>query len=238
MAEHIWNPWHGCIKYSEGCKNCYVYRRDESIGKDASDVQKTSTFSWPLKKDRQGEYKLKSGDTVYLCMTSDFFLDKADGWRNDIWDIVRMRSDLKFMIITKRILRFNDCVPSDWGDGWDNVAICCTMEDQRACDERFPVFSQLPIKHKYVISEPLLTPIDMSKYLTPDICQVTVGGESGNNAREWRYEWILDIRRQCVEKGVKFYFKQTGANFVKDGVRYNVKRQFQHSQAKKAGINT
>lgn len=50
----IWNPWHGCKKISPGCKNCYVYRRDESVGKDASIVTKTGDYSLPLKKNRHG----------------------------------------------------------------------------------------------------------------------------------------------------------------------------------------
>ena len=40
----IWNPWHGCKKYSEGCLNCYVYRRDASVGRDASIVARTTAF--------------------------------------------------------------------------------------------------------------------------------------------------------------------------------------------------
>ena len=105
----IWNPWHGCIKLSPGCKNCYVYRRDESIGKDASIVTRTGDFTLPLKKDRKGQYKLSSLDgTVYTCMTSDYFLDEADAWRQECWDMIRERNDLEFCIITKRIDRFLD----------------------------------------------------------------------------------------------------------------------------------
>ena len=70
----IWNPWHGCRKISPGCAHCYVYRRDESVGKDASVVTKTADYDLPLKKNRAGEYKLRPQDgTVYACMTSDFF---------------------------------------------------------------------------------------------------------------------------------------------------------------------
>ena len=58
----IWNPWHGCKKISPGCANCYVYRRDESIGKDASVVTKTGDYNLPLKKNRQKEYKLTPAD--------------------------------------------------------------------------------------------------------------------------------------------------------------------------------
>ena len=85
----IWNPWHGCRKISPGCANCYVYRRDESIGNDASVVAKTKDYDLPLKKDRKGEYKLKADDgVVFACMTSDFFLDTADKWRQGCWDMI------------------------------------------------------------------------------------------------------------------------------------------------------
>ena len=49
---------------------------------------------------------------------------------------------------------------------------------------------------------------------------VTCGGESGNNARECNYDWILNTREQCKKYNVQFYFKQTGANFVKNNKRY------------------
>ena len=121
----IWNPWHGCRKISPGCANCYVYRRDASIGKDASVVSKTGDYDLPLKKNRQGQYKLTADDgTVFTCMTSDFFLDTADEWRQGCWDIIRARQDLRFHIITKRIDRAAACLPPDWGDGWDHVTIC------------------------------------------------------------------------------------------------------------------
>lgn len=67
---------------------------------------------------------------------------------------------------------------------------------------------------------------------------VTVGGESGENARTCEYAWVLGIREQCVRAGVPFHFKQTGANFVKDGKRYAIPRKLQHAQAKKANIDT
>ena len=110
----VWNPWHGCHKISAGCANCYVYRRDESIGKDASVIAKTGDYGLPLKKNRQGEYKITADDgIVFTCMTSDFFLDEADEWRQGCWDIIRVRNDLQFHIITKRIDRFEQCIPSD-----------------------------------------------------------------------------------------------------------------------------
>lgn len=96
MSEFIWNPWHGCVRHSEGCANCYVYRRDESVGRDASQVALNSTFTAPVDKRRDGEYKIPSGSSVYACMTSDFFIDRADQWRGVAWDMIRRRPDVHF----------------------------------------------------------------------------------------------------------------------------------------------
>ena len=85
MNSEIWNPWHGCIKYSEGCLNCYVYRRDASVGRDASQVFRTKEFDLPLRKRRDGSYALPAGGHIYACMTSDFFLPEADAWRAEAW---------------------------------------------------------------------------------------------------------------------------------------------------------
>ena len=189
-AEFVWNPWHGCKKYSDGCRNCYVYRRDERVGRDASLVTKNKAFALPLAVDRQGSYKIPAGSTVYVCMTGDFFMDHplVSVWRNEVWAIIRQRADVSFTIITKRIVRFYDCLPDDWGDGYDNVSICCTMENQKACDERLPFFLTLPIKHKYIICEPLLSDIDFRGRLS-GIVKVVVGGESGEQARVCRYDY-------------------------------------------------
>lgn len=237
MTGNIWNPWHGCIKYSEGCKNCYVYRRDNSIGKDASEIKKTLSYDMPVKRGRDGEFKVPSGSTIFCCMTSDFFIEQADGWRGGIWNIIKERGDIEFFIITKRILRFYDCIPQDWGNGYPNVSIICTIENQKQCDIRFPFFNTLPIANKFIACEPLLTDIDMSAYLNPSIRQVLVGGESGKEARPCDYRWVLNIREQCIAAGVRFYFKQTGARFIKDGKLYKVERKYQSSQARKAKLN-
>ena len=235
----IWNPWHGCRKISPGCANCYVYRRDESIGKDASVVAKTKDYDLPLKKDRKGEYKLKADDgVVFACMTSDFFLDTADEWRQGCWDMIRQRSDLHFHIITKRIDRFDQCAPPDWGNGWDHVTICSTCENQDRTDYRLPILLSLPIKHREVICEPMISEIDMEKCLRTGLIEhVTCGGESGNNARPCDFRWIQEIRRECIRCGVPFTFKQTGAVFIKDGRTYHIDRGIQMAQAKKSGYS-
>lgn len=235
----IWNPWHGCHKISPGCQNCYVYRRDESIGKDAGVVAKTGNFDLPLKRNRQKEYKIQpENGTVFTCMTSDFFLEDADEWRPDCWRMMKERSDLYFAIITKRIHRFLDCIPPDWGDGYPNVGVYCTCENQKMADYRLPIYLTLPIRHKHICHEPMLGPIDISPYLkTGKIDYVLCGGESGEKARPCHYEWILSTREQCMKYQVPFHFKQTGAVFVMNGKTYHIERKLQQSQARKAGID-
>ena len=233
----VWNLWHGCHKKSEGCKHCYVYRHDAKYEIDSNIIKKNKVFDLPIIKDRKGNYKVRSGEIIYTCFTSDFFLKEADNWRSEGWDIIRMRSDCTFIIVTKRIERFLINLPSDWKEGWDNVVIYVTCENQKRADERLPILNELPIKHKGVICEPILEKIDLSKYLTNEIEEVVVGGESGSEARICDFDWVMSIRKQCIDKDVVFTFKQTGARFVKDSKEYRVLRKYQHSQARKANLD-
>lgn len=233
----MWNLWHGCKKVSEGCKFCYVYRQDAMFEKSGAMFYVTNNFDLPVKKDRKGEYKVKSGEVVFACLTSDFFLDLADDYRAKAWDYIRVRKDLFFVIITKRIERFMECVPNDWGNGWEHVYIGCTVENQRRAEQRLPIFLDLQIKHKFIICEPLLEKLDLRPFLCDQIEEVIAGGESGVDVRVCDYDWIVDLREQCKEKNISFTFKQTGAYFKKDGRVFNIKRQFQASQAQKANLN-
>ena len=234
-----WNPWHGCTKISPGCKYCYVYRQDEMYGADISSslCRKTGNFNLPLKKKRDGSFKIPEGRIVFTCFTSDFLLEDADLWRGECWEMMRMRQDLMFYFFTKRIDRLEKCLPREWGEGFDNVIIGCTVENRAMADYRLPIFKSLPIKHKSIIVAPMLEHMDISAYIDEEIEEVSVSGESGADARPCNYEWVLDIRRQCIEKNVPFRFHQTGAHFIKDGKMYHIKRKYQLSQAAKADIN-
>ena len=234
----IWNPWHGCRKFSSGCINCYMFRRDESVGRDPTVVSMTASFELPLKKKQNGGWAIESMTDVFTCMTSDFFIEEADGWRDRAWEIMRLRPDLNFIIVTKRIHRASECLPGDWGSGYPNVMICCTVEDQLQCDKRMPIFKALPAARKSILCEPLLEEIDMSEYLDESFEYLSCGGESGPEARECDFDWVLYLRDQCIDAYVPFEFHQTGARFIKDGRLYHIPRKNQREQAKKANIDT
>lgn len=231
----LWNPWHGCHRCSPGCKNCYVYHLDYLRDRDASVVTRSKTgFNNPVKRDRRGNYKLLSGTVQGTCFTSDFFIEEADEWRGEAWDMIRERSDVTFLIPTKRISRFAECVPADWGDGWDNVVIAVSCENQALADERLPLLLNAKIAHRLVFVAPILEYVDLTRYLESGLIeQVSVGGESYANARTCDFDWVKQIFLDCKKHGVRFEFHQTGASFVKDGRLYRIKHCDEHEQARK-----
>ena len=245
-----WNLWHGCTKASAGCLHCYMYRRDESIGKDPSIVQKTENFDLPIRILKSGKYKglykVPSGSQIGTCFSSDFFHPDADEWRDDAWDMMYERSDCSFFMITKRPERIKDHLPKNWGNEWEHVTIAVTCENQEMADRRLPVYLSLPLFHHSVMVEPMLTPVDLRPYIekyrsengAPIIKLVSVGGESGAEARICDYNWVKTVQSQCVENGISFYYHQTGAKLLKDGKLYSIPRKIQHSQAHKAGLDT
>lgn len=232
----MWNPWRGCRKYSEGCKYCYIHKGDSKRGIVTDNIIKTAHFYAPVAKNKSGTYKIRPGQTVYLCFSTDFLIEDADVWRAECWQMMRERSDLRFIFLTKRIERFMDCVPKNWGDGYENVTVGCTVENQDRADYRLSIFRKLPIRHKNIICQPLIGEIDLSGYLD-GVELVVVGGESDRNARPLDYEWVLSIREQCISHKVHFEFRQCGTHFIKDGKNYRLSTRDLCSQAKKANIN-
>lgn len=236
----IWNPWHGCVKCSEGCQNCYMYFLDKiHNGFDSSVVTKTSSFDYPLSKFKDGRYKIKSGEMLRVCMTSDFFVKEADEWRDDAWEIIRQRPDVKFFLLTKRPERVAEHLPSEWGDGWENVFFNVTCENQKRADERIPYLLELPFKHKGIMCAPFIGAVSIDKYLCDgQIEQVICGGENYDGARPCDFEWVKGLQAECVKHNVTFCFIETGTVFVKDGKRYNIpSKAVQSEMAAKSGMN-
>ncbi|MBR4421348.1 MAG: DUF5131 family protein [Erysipelotrichaceae bacterium] len=226
-----YNCWHGCHKKSEGCLHCYVYRRDLSIGVDSNLIYKTRSFDLPIRKDRKGQYKYPDGTDFDLCFSSDFFIEEADEWRKEVLAMIRERKDCSFFCITKRPERIKECIP-DLKE-YKNLIIYCTMENQKRFEERAPIYLALDLVRKGIAIEPMLESVNISGYADL-IDAVTVGGESGEDARLLDFEWVKAVRKQCLEHGIAFYFHQTGARIKVGGKIYNIPRNKQHSQARKA----
>jgi protein gp37 len=227
-----WEPWTGCYKVSDGCTYCYFYGPySKRYGQNS--VVKTEDFDKPIAITPKGKPRIAGGKIVATCFASDFFIAEADAWRAEAWAMIRSRTDLEFLILTKRIDRFPVALPADWGEGYDNVNIGCTVENQEIADYRLPLFLSYPIKRRFIACGPLLGPVDLAAYLLGGIEHVTVGGETGREARECDYDWVLRIREQCQSAGITFWFKNTGSFFRRDGVVQTV-NPFQQSGLAKA----
>lgn len=235
----IWNPWHGCIKKSEGCENCYMYFLDRQRQKNGADIYKVqNSFDYPLQRDKSGQYKIRSGEMVRVCMTSDFFLEQADIWRPKAWEIIRQRPDIIFFLLTKRPERVAVCLPENWGDGWENVFFNVTCENQKRADEKMSLLLSLPFKHKGVFVAPFIGSVSLKKWLSNgQIEQVVAGGENYDGSRPLHYEWVKNLYDECVATNTRFCFMETGTVFVKDGKTYRLpSKRLQSVQAFKSGL--
>lgn len=223
---YIWDPWKGCNKLSEGCDNCYI-----NCPHGFEDLLYKFNFN-----------RVKSGEVVTCCLLSDFFLTEADHLRPTVWHYIKKHSDIIFLIITKRIKRFKQCIPPDWGTGYDNVIIAVTTENQRRADERLPYFLTLPIKHKWITCSPLLEKIDISTYLkTGKIEHVEATGERDCEkvARKTHYDWVKNISDQCKEYDVRFTMQYLGHNFeMPDGtIQRDHSKWFRSKPAEDLNLN-
>ncbi|MCM1356122.1 MAG: phage Gp37/Gp68 family protein [Staphylococcus sp.] len=235
----IWNPWHGCRKISEGCEHCYMYFLDGKRGIDTSLITRTANFNLPLRRDRHGNFKLKPGMKLYVGLSTDFFIEEADGWRTEAWQMMKQRTDIAFLLLTKRAHRIEECLPHDWGDGYRNVMLSVTCENQRRADERLPILLELPAIHKGFMAAPLIGAIDAEPYLASGcIEQVLCGGENYDGARPCRYEWVRSLSEQCGRHDVTFNFIETGTVFIKDQKTYRIpSKRIQSQQANKSGLS-
>jgi protein gp37 len=153
-TDHTWNPWYGCHKVSQGCKNCYMFREQKQYGRDPNVVTRSkTTFHNPL--------SWKEPALVFTCSWSDFFIEEADPWREEVWDIIRKTPQLTYQILTKRPENIMDRLPKDWGNGWPNVWIGVSAEDQKNANKRIRVLTQIPAKIRFISYEPALSLIDL-----------------------------------------------------------------------------
>jgi protein gp37 len=213
------NFWSGCKKVSEGCKNCYMFRDKERYGKNATEViaVKEATNKANLRK-------LKVPSLIFTCSYSDFFIEEADGRRAAAWQTIKAHPQHQWQILTKRPERILECLPQDWGEGYANVWLGMSVENQRRLEERIPLLQQVPAAVRFLSCEPLLEAVTFSseygKDYLKEIHWVIIGGESGNQKGKYRYRpcaipWIEAIVQQCREADVAVFVKQMGTHLAK-----------------------
>lgn len=204
-TNYSWNPWRGCHKISQGCKNCYMFREQKRYGNDPNIVIRSkTTFNDPL--------KWKDPAMVFTCSWSDWFIEEADPWRDEAWEITRQTPHLTYQILTKRPENIPSRLPKDWGEGYDNVWLGVSIESYLK-QKRGDILAKIPAQVRFISAEPLLDWIFTPHLLWNNKFHwVIVGGESGPGCRSMDLEWARDIRDDCKQFGVSFFMKQLGGH--------------------------
>ena len=156
-TQRTWNPWRGCTKVSPGCRNCYMFVAQNRYGNNPSVVTRTKTWRDPARWQRQAE----ASDTielVFTCSWSDWFHKDADPWRDEAWQVIASCPNLAFQILTKRPDRIADCLPDDWGTGYQNVWLGTSIESNRYV-HRADTLRDVPAQVRFISAEPLLGPL-------------------------------------------------------------------------------
>src|SRR3990167_4980051 len=151
-TDHTHNFWYGCKKVSAGCKFCYAELEMTRYGREFRIVARAKGFGKPL--------SWKEPAKVFVNSWSDFFIEEADEWRAEAWEVIRRTPHLIYQILTKRPENIAARLPADWGNGWPNVWLGISAEDQKNADKRIPVLLNVMARVRFISAEPLLGPID------------------------------------------------------------------------------
>lgn len=240
-THHTFNPVTGCQKVGPGCDNCYAegWAKRSGLVKwgPGQERRPTSDSYWrqPIKWDRDAA-AASERRRVFCASLADVF-DNAwpNGIRERLFDLIKATPNLDWMLLTKRPGNIARMLPADWGNGYPNVWLGCTVVNQLEADRDIPKLLAVPAVVRFLSMEPLLGPVilddmcDGHKFYDalrgnwwhdsepphfeggkPKIHLVIVGGESGPGARPMHPDHVISLRDQCVSAGVAFHFKQWG----------------------------
>lgn len=213
-TDKTWNCVTGCTKISAGCKNCYAERMAHRLAA-MGQPKYANGFEVVVHEDMLDQPLLwrkprmifvnSMSDTFHRDVTKSFILDVFGTMKKAHWH--------QFQVLTKRSERLLQMDPYlDWAK---NIWMGVTVE-KADYTYRIDRLCQTGASIRFLSLEPLLGPIpDLN---LDGIDWVIVGGESGPGARPMSEKWVVDIRDQCNDKNVPFFFKQWGGvNKKKNG---------------------
>jgi len=214
-TDRTWNPWRGCTKISPGCAHCYMFTAQERYGRNPAVVTRTGTWRQPIKWDREAAAAGRL-ERVFTCSWSDWFHEDADAWRDEAWAVIKRCPHLHFQILTKRHERIVAHLPADWGDGYGNVWLGVSIENNRFV-HRADVLRDIPAAVRFISAEPVLA--SMPSLNLSRIDWLIVGGESGPGFRPMDHAWVRELRAKARAAGTAFFFKQSAAPRTEMGIR-------------------
>ncbi len=216
-THHTFNPWVGCTKVSAACDFCFAkaWEKRDLHGLDPRSgphAPRTSTLkaiwsnplNWQKAEKAAGEQK-----RVFCSSLANVFDNHKSiqsGWRDDLWALIRKRPDLDWLMLTKRPQTVARLHPDDLDDGYQNVRLNATVENQKAAD-RLSVLTELPAAVRFLSVKPLLGGTDLGSIIDKIDWTIT-GGENCENYRPVNPDWLRYLCDQCLKAGVPFLCKQ------------------------------
>lgn len=239
-THHTFNPWHGCVKISDGCKHCYAETLSHRWGNDFWGVDKArksmsdsywrQPFKWNDDAKKNGKRR-----RVFCASMADVFEGREDlsphRWR--LFNLIETTPNLDWLLLTKRPENMLKLLPTNWLiDPRPNVWLGTTVENQEQAGKRIPELLETPAVVRFLSCEPLLGPVSLTQWLESEydrtarswqirgnenrvkVDWVIAGGESGHGARPMDEAWARYIKEQCDATDTPFFMKQMGG--VKD----------------------
>lgn len=221
-TNHTFNIAWGCVKVSPGCKNCYADGLSRRYGHDVWGPNKDrrtfgakhwrEPFQWDADAGRAGERR-----RVFCSSMCDVFEDHPtiDRERERLWYVIESTPNLDWQLLTKRPERIGPNLPRDWGDGWPNVWLGTSIENNDYVG-RADHLRAVPATVRYISYEPAIGPV-------PDLDLTGIdwliyGGESGPKYRPEDKQWARDVRANCEASGTAFFHKQSAAYRTEIGI--------------------
>jgi protein gp37 len=232
-CDHTFNPWLGCTKISDGCKNCYAAAFAHRFGYDVFGAEKPRWFfnerywNQPIRWDRAAK-RAGRRRRVFCGSMCDVFETPADkkklsllaGRRYVLWQLIESTPHLDWLLLTKRPENMTRLAPASWADGWpENVWALASVENQEMFNSRIHNLFSVPARIRGLSLEPLLGPINLqwpydclsNMVFSRGIDWVIIGGETGRHARPCKVCWVRSIIEQCREQNVPCFVKQLGS---------------------------
>jgi protein gp37 len=219
-THHTFNPWWGCVNVSPACDHCYAETWAKRVGSQVwgpkaerrffSDAHWKEPLKWNAEAATSGRRR------VFCASMADVFENRSDlkDPRARLFELIEATPHLDWLVLTKRIHLVRKLTPKGKSLPW-NVWLGTTAENQEYADKRIPyLLDHVEASVRFLSCEPLLSGLDLSKYLRPRegarIDWVIAGGESGPGARPMNPAWAEGLQKQCRDASVAFHFKQWG----------------------------
>jgi protein gp37 len=167
-CDFTFNPVWGCVKVSPACDNCYAAAFDHRLGgehwgphaplKEFGDKHWAEPLKWNAAAERDGVRR-----RVFCASMADVFDNRwPDGIRDRLWQLILATPGLDWLLLTKRPQNISKMLPPDWGNGYPNVWLGTTVENQEEADRRIPHLLAVPAAVRFLSCEPLLGPVDLT----------------------------------------------------------------------------